>query len=62
MVVNGLTDPTGAAADCRQEIKLNFLNTSATASLVMLDPATGRLQTNVLPLVNTRRRHFWRCV
>ena len=24
MVVNGLTDPSGSAADCKQEIRLNF--------------------------------------
>jgi hypothetical protein len=56
MVVNGLTDPTGSAADCLQEIKLNFLNVAATTSLIMLDPASGQLQTNVLPVVNTRRQ------
>jgi hypothetical protein len=56
MVVNGLTDPTGSAADCRQEIKLNFAASAPTTSVVMLDPTTGRLQTNALPLVNTRRQ------
>jgi hypothetical protein len=56
MVVNGLTDPTGSAADCRQEIRLNFAASAPTTSVVMLDPATGRLQTNALPIVNTRRQ------
>ena len=56
MVVNGLTDPTGSAADCRQEIKLNFAFPTAITSLVMLDPASGQLQTNALPIVSTRRQ------
>ncbi len=56
MVVNGLTDPTGTAADCLQEIKLNFLSVTATASVVLLDPGSGQLQTNSLPIVSTRRQ------
>jgi hypothetical protein len=56
MVVNGLTDPTGSAADCRQEIKLNFAFPAGLTSVVMLDPATGYLQTNALPIVSTRRQ------
>lgn len=57
MVVNGLTAADGTAADCRQEIKLNFLNSGAAANgLVLLDPVTGNLQTNVLPIVSTRRQ------
>ncbi len=54
MVVNGLTDPTGSAADCMQEIKLNFVN--GFSSIVLLDPETGLLQTNTLPVVSTRRQ------
>lgn len=54
MVVNALSDTNGTAADCLQEIKLNFLNTFS--SVVMLDPESGLLQTNTLPLVNTRRQ------
>jgi hypothetical protein len=54
MVVNGLTDPTGSAADCMQEIKLNFLNTFS--DIIMLDPVSGQLQTNTLPIVSTRRQ------
>jgi hypothetical protein len=56
MVVNGLTDPTGSAADCTQFIRLNFL-TSLT-SIQMLDPDTGALNTMALPFnptTNTRR-------
>ena len=47
MVVNGLTDPTGTAADCAQRINLDFSNPPQTAA-VLLDPATGQLQTNNL--------------
>jgi len=56
MVVNGLSDPIGATADCRQEIRLNFVNTTSSTSVVLLDPATGRLQTNTLPVVSTPRQ------
>lgn len=56
MVVNALIATNGTAADCLQEIKLNFLNTAATASVILLDSATGQLQTNALPLVSTRRQ------
>ena len=54
MVVNALTATNGTAADCLQEIKLNFLNNFS--SVVMLDPETGLLQTNTLPIVSTRRQ------
>jgi len=56
MVVNGLTATDGTAADCLQEIKLNFRDTSATAKLVMLDAKSGRLQTNALPIVSKNRQ------
>ena len=45
MVVNSLTDPTGSAADCEQEIKLNFSSLPPDFSLQMLDPDTGLLTT-----------------
>lgn len=54
MVVNGLSDPTGSAADCLQEIKLNFLNTFSAVE--MLNPATGQVTTNTLPIISTRRQ------
>lgn len=54
MVVNGLSDPTGSAADCLQEVKLNFLNTFSAVEL--LDSATGQVTTNTLPIVSTRRQ------
>ena len=56
LVVNGLTAPDGTAADCLQEIRLNFLDTTATSKLLMLDSVTGQLTTNALPIVNTRRQ------
>jgi hypothetical protein len=57
MVVNALTDPTGSAADCFQQIKLDFSGlTGAMTNLIMLDPATGQLQTNGLPPFSTKRR------
>jgi hypothetical protein len=49
MVVNGLTDPTGSAADCKQRINLDFSNPPQTTA-VLLDPETGLLQTNNLTL------------
>ncbi len=54
MVVNGLTDVNGSAADCAQEIKLNFLDTFSAVEL--LDPLTGLAQVQVLPVVSTRRQ------
>jgi hypothetical protein len=56
MVVNALTSPDGTAADCLQQIRLNFLDTTATSKLLMLDPLTGQIVTNALPIVNTRRQ------
>jgi len=41
MVVNGLTDPTGDAAACLQEIRLNFQFPAGLTGVVMLDPVTG---------------------
>jgi len=54
MVLNGLTAPDGTAADCLQEIKLNFAN--SFSALEMLDPLTGLVTTNTLPIVSTRRQ------
>jgi hypothetical protein len=50
MVVNALTDTTGTAADCMQEIKLNFIP-SVPSAVVILDPETGLLQTNTMPII-----------
>ena len=55
MVVNGLTDTNGTAADCAQEIKLNFLDTFSGA-VELLDPLTGLAHAQVLPIVSTRRQ------
>ncbi|MGZ4987091.1 MAG: hypothetical protein ACXWBP_03520, partial [Limisphaerales bacterium] len=54
MVVNALCDPTGIAADCLQEIKLNFKSNVTT--LQMLNPETGLVETWHLPLVNGLRQ------
>src|SRR6185503_12892947 len=56
MVVNGLSDPNGSTAACAQEIRLDFQFPAAITGIVMLDPLTGQLQTNTLPIVNTRRQ------
>lgn len=57
LVVNGLTATNGTAADCMQEIRLDFsFGSSGITGVVMLDPETGLLQTNTLPLVSTKRR------
>lgn len=55
MVVNALTSTNGTAADCLQEIKLDFQSSAKTSSLVMLDPETGLLTTNVLNAVSGKR-------
>ena len=54
MVVNGLTDPTGTAADCLQKITLNFTN--SLLSLDVLDPLTGVVEAQPLPLINGQRQ------
>ncbi|HEY5913494.1 MAG TPA: hypothetical protein VJA21_23145 [Verrucomicrobiae bacterium] len=50
MVVNGLTATNGTAADCLQEIKLNFI-AAVPAAVVMLDAISGQLQTNTMPII-----------
>ncbi|MEO5803748.1 MAG: immunoglobulin domain-containing protein [Verrucomicrobiota bacterium] len=54
MVVNGLSDLTGTAPECLQEIKLNFA-TNLTA-LEMLNPLTGLVEVQSLPLTNGFRQ------
>lgn len=57
MVANALTDNdtnSTSAADCEQEIKLNFLNSTFTSKLVMLDPETGLVSTNTPGTVGGR--------
>jgi hypothetical protein len=57
LVVNGLTDTNGTAADCMQEIHMDFsFGSSGLTSVVMLDPETGLLQTNTLQVVSSKRR------
>ncbi len=53
MVVNALTITNGSAADCWQEIKLNFQTGSTGPSAVlMLDPLTGLVTTNAMPTIS----------
>jgi hypothetical protein len=56
MVVNGLSDPTGSAADCLQEITLNFAPSLPGGTLDMMNPLTGLIETWQLPLVNGFRQ------
>jgi hypothetical protein len=56
MVVNGLTDPTGSAADCLQEVRLNFQFPAAITSVDILNPTNGQVQTQSLPMVSSRRQ------
>lgn len=52
MVVNALTATNGTAADCLQEIKLNFqTGTNAINSVNLLDPETGLITTNLMPII-----------
>ncbi len=57
MVVNALTATNGTAADCMQEIKLNFL-AAAPSSVVMLDPESGLLQTNTMATIGGGRHQL----
>src|SRR5439155_2154293 len=54
MVVNGLVATNGTAADCLQEIQLNFLD--AFTAVEILDPLTGTAKAQVLPVVNGKRQ------
>jgi hypothetical protein len=54
MVVNGLSDPTGTAADCRQQVKLNF--SSTVSAIEMLNSLTGLAEVQQLPLMNGLRQ------
>ena len=58
MLVNGLTAPDGTAADCRQHIVLNYINTPATSNLLVLDASTGQVVTNNVPLSPTSGRRL----
>ena len=61
MVVNGLTATNGTAADCTQEIKLNFLTGTSISAVDMLNLDTGRITTITMPVIsgtgsNTKRQ------
>jgi hypothetical protein len=52
LVANGLCDATGTAADCMQEIKINFISGTNFIAVEMLDPETGAVTTNTLPVTS----------
>ena len=54
MVVNGLSATNGTAADCRQEIKLNFRD--AFLAIEMLNPTNGFVEVQPLLLTNGYRQ------
>jgi hypothetical protein len=57
MVVNGLTDAAGTAAECRQSITLDFaFGSSGLNALQRLSRDSGQVETLLLPLVNGKRR------
>ena len=58
MVTNGFTGPDGTAADYRQRVRINFLNSVGT-SIQYLDPDTGEVRLLDLPFApgtTTRRQ------
>jgi hypothetical protein len=57
ILLNGLTDPTGSAADCTQNIRLNFL--SSMPGIQMLNPDTGNVDTINVPIDPTTGRKLW---
>ncbi len=53
MVVNALTATNGTAADCEQEIKLNFeTGTSSITAVNILDLEAGAVTTNTMPVIS----------
>ncbi len=51
MVVNALTSTNGPATNCMQEIKLNFLTGNGPTAVNILDPETGLVTTNTMPVI-----------
>jgi hypothetical protein len=59
MVVNALVATNGTAADCRQEMHMDFsFGTSGISNVVMLNPDTGLLTTNATTVVNSSKRRL----
>ena len=58
MVVNGLSDPTGSAADCAQQIKLtfDFSSNPKVTGITLLDPKTGQLKDAPLNAIKSRKQ------
>ena len=57
ILLNGLADPTGSAADCTQTIRLNFLSTMP--GIQLLDPDTGLVQNINVPIDPGSGRKLW---
>lgn len=57
MITNGLTARDGSAADCRQEIKINFLFSDGVDSVDRLRQDTGEVEHITLPLIPGTGRH-----
>jgi hypothetical protein len=56
MICNGLTDPNGSGAECRQRISLNYLDVAdATDELLVLNQQSGQIDTYVPPTGSGRR-------
>ncbi|MCX7011166.1 MAG: hypothetical protein NTW86_01130 [Candidatus Sumerlaeota bacterium] len=60
MVLNGLSDPNGSAADCRQEIKLDFaFGASGISQVQRLNQEKGQVELLDLPFIpSTQRRQL----
>jgi hypothetical protein len=56
MLTNGLTDPAGTAADCAQQITLNFALADGITGIQMIDTETGALKNMTLPIVSGRNQ------
>jgi hypothetical protein len=61
MVLNALRDPAGSAADCRQQIQLNFqFGTAAVRRVLRLNQDVGKAEPIELPIIpdSGGRRHL----
>lgn len=59
MVVNGLSDPTGTASDCAQDVALRFTGLAGSSTNVeILDPETGLVTTNATVSVGSGKRQL----
>lgn len=56
IIMNGLCDPTGSAAECRQTVTLNLVDVPQTQSLLVFNQNTGNVDTINPPLNSLRRQ------